>query len=231
MSMKYGFFFYFLIFSFGFAENLDEKIEKFILDNPEVILKSLENYEKKKESDLRSENKEKINKKKKLIFNSDNGLYMGNPNAEKIIVEFFDYNCSYCKKAHKDIKRLLKNYKNFKVVYKNFPILSEKSFELAVFSLVIAEKDQRKFETFHNMLMNVKGLLSDDKLRNILDELGFNYDELKKTVDDQSIRKKIKEDFDLAEYLGLKGTPAFILDDEIIFGYVGFEELSSKLID
>ena len=86
-----------------FSENFDEKIKKFLLDNPEIILQSLENFEKKKIAEKKRLNNQIIADNKKQIFNSSNGMYSGNLESKNVIIEFFDYNCSYCKKAHQDI--------------------------------------------------------------------------------------------------------------------------------
>ena len=90
-----------------FSQALEEKIEKFLLENPEVILKSLQNFEEKKAKEQEVTNEKIINENLNSLKDSSNGLYDGNINSKKIIVKFFDFNCSYCKKAHTDIQKLL----------------------------------------------------------------------------------------------------------------------------
>ena len=92
----------------AFSQELEEKIEKFLLENPEVILKSLQNFEEKKAKEQEVTNEKIINENLISLEDSSNGLYDGNINSNKIIVKFFDFNCSYCKKAHTDIQKLLK---------------------------------------------------------------------------------------------------------------------------
>ena len=93
-----------------FSESIDKDIEKFILNNPEVILKSLENYEIQREKEENEKVKKKLKTLKNLIYDDSNGLYAGKENSTISIVKFSDYNCSYCKKAHKDIVRIKKNF-------------------------------------------------------------------------------------------------------------------------
>ena len=83
-------------------------------------------------------------------------MFSGDKNAKHTIVEFFDYNCSYCKKAHNDLKKVLNNVPNVKVVYKNFPILSEQSMKLAKIALLISMKSNEKFNIFHDAVMKKK---------------------------------------------------------------------------
>ena len=167
--MNYLIFILVLLFSLNVSsENLDEKIEKFLLNNPEIILQSLENYEKKKIAEKKKFNNQIIADNRKQILNTSNGMYSGNLESKNVIIEFFDYNCSYCKKAHQDILKIEKNKKNVKVIYKNFPILSENSKKLAEIALFIAKDNNEKFIKFHNLIMSKKGLLNKNQLKDIL---------------------------------------------------------------
>ena len=212
-----------------FSENVDEKIKKFILDNPEIILQSLENFEKKKIAEKKRLNNQIIADNKKLIFNSKNGMYSGNLESKNVIIEFFDYNCSYCKKAHKDILKIEENQKNVKVIYKNFPILSESSKKLAEIALLIAKESNEKFNKFHNFIMNKRGLVNKDQLKDILDGLGIDQDKLESNLNSEYIKNQLLKDLELAEKLALRGTPAFIVNDKLFFGYIGYDELVSHI--
>ena len=221
-----------LVTFFGFnvfSENVDEKIKKFILDNPEIILQSLENFEKKKIAEKKRLNNQIIADNKKLIFNSRNGMYSGNLESKNVIIEFFDYNCSYCKKAHKDILKIEENQKNVKVIYKNFPILSESSKKLAEIALLIAKESNEKFNKFHNLIMNTRGLVNKDQLKDILVGLGIDQDKLESNLNSEYIKNQLLKDRELAEKLALRGTPAFIVNDKLFFGYIGYDELVSHI--
>ena len=212
----------------AFSQALEEKIEKFLLDNPEVILKSLQNFEEKKAKEQEFTNEKIINENLDSLTDSSNGLYDGNVNSKKIIVKFFDYNCSYCKKAHADIQKLLEK-EDVKVVYKNFPILSENSVFLAKLGIYIAEKDIDSFNRFYKMINENKGRVSKEKLSEIIKKIDVNLNELNNEEVNGRLEKKLKMDVDLANKLGLRGTPAFVVGNEIIFGYVPVEELLNKI--
>ena len=211
-----------------FANEMDEKIKNFILDNPQVIIQSLQNFEKKKEDEKKIENSKNIELFKNKIFDSGS-LYEGNKSSDKVIVEFFDYNCSYCKRAHQDLKNILKKYDDVKVIYKNFPILSDNSLELAKYAVAISEIDQTKFIKFHNFILKNKGKISKELLDDVIDDLKIDQDTIKERIKNEEINLKLKKDYDLANNLGLRGTPAFIIGNEIIFGYIGYDEILSKL--
>ena len=219
----------FVFFSLSsFSQELEEKIEKFLLENPEVILKSLQNFEEKKAKEQEVTNEKIINDNLSSLEDSSNGLYDGNINSKKIIVKFFDFNCSYCKKAHTDIQKLLKK-EDVKVVYKNFPILSDNSVFLAKLGIFIAEKGADSFNSFYKMINENKGRVSKEKLLKITKKLGVNLDELNNEKVNVRLEKKLKTDIDLANKLGLRGTPAFVVGNEIIFGYVPTDELLNKI--
>ena len=174
--------------------------------------------------------KKKLNNKiitenKKQLLSSVNGMYSGNLKSENVIVEFFDYNCSYCKKAHQDILKIKQNKKNVKIIYKNFPILSENSKSLAEIALVIAKDNNKVFNKFHNLVMSKKGLVNKEYLKNVLNDLGYDYDKLKDSAKSDYIQNQLSVDRELAEKLSLRGTPAFIVNDKLFFGYIGYDEL------
>ena len=212
-----------------FSNEIDEKVRQFILKNPKVIIESLQNYEKQLELERSKDNKNKIFENKKKLFESNNNLYEGNPNSKKKIVEFLDYNCSYCKKVHMDIKKLLGESKDFQVIYKNFPILSDNSVVLAKYAIVISEIDHKKFVQFHNEILATKGIVKDPDLDKILKKINLKKENLVQRLNEASIEKKLQSDIELAQKLGLRGTPAFIINDEILFGYIELEEMKAKL--
>ncbi len=210
------------------GDDLEGKIKDFILKNPEVIIESLQKFEVKKENEKKLENKNKINTLSKQIYNSES-LFEGNKLSNKIIVEFFDYNCSYCRRAHQDLKKIISEDKNIKVIYKNYPILSENSIKLAKYALIISEIDKKKFVKFHNFILTNKGKINDDILISILKELNIDKNYLENKINDEEINQKLKNDIDLARNLGLRGTPAFIISDEIFFGYIDKDDMVSIL--
>ena len=174
--------------------------------------------------------KKKLNNKiiaenKKQLLSSVNGMYSGNLKSKNVIIEFFDYNCSYCKKAHQDILKVKQNKKNVKIIYKNFPILSENSKRLAEIALVIAKDNNETFNKFHNLLMSKKGPVNKEYLTNVLNDLGYDKDKLQNSVKSDYINNQLSIDRELAEKLSLRGTPAFIVNNKLFFGYIGYDEL------
>ena len=209
----------------AFSKDIDEKIKDFLLNNPEIILESLENFEKKKIAEKKKINNQIIAENKKQILSSENGMYSGNVKSENIIVEFFDYNCSYCKKAHQDILKIKQNKNNVKIIYKNFPILSENSKKLAAIALVIAKDSNEVFNKFHNLIMSKKGPVTKDYLKGVLNDLGYDEEKIKNSLNSEYVKDQLYIDRELSEKLSLRGTPAFIVNNKLFFGYIGYDEL------
>ena len=199
------------------------------LNNPEIILQSLENFEKKQIAEKKERNNQIIAENRKQILSTRNGMYSGNLESKNVIIEFFDYNCSYCKRAHQDILKIEQNKKNVKVIYKNFPILSENSKKLAEIALFIAKDNNEKFVKFHNLVMSRKGLIDKNQLKDMLGDIGYDQDKLKNNLNSEYIKNQLLKDRELAEKLSLRGTPAFIVNDKLFFGYIGYDELVSHI--
>jgi|TARA_B100000287_G_scaffold406374_1_gene430777 protein-disulfide isomerase len=218
-----------LIFKNLSAQSFDEKIREFLLNNPEVILESIENYERKRLEESKRKSNEAIIENNTKLNDSSNGMFSGNANGKEIIIEFFDYNCSYCKKAHQDLIRISKNFPQVKIIYKNLPILSDQSKKLAEISLIIAKKNNKNFVKFHNFLLGKQGRIDDADVVNFLTKLGIDYKEIEQEFGGDYVSSEINKDLKLAQQLALQGTPAFIVKNKLIFGYVGYDELLDQL--
>ena len=218
-----------LIFKNLSAQSFDEKIREFLLNNPEVILESIENYERKRLEESKRKSNEAIIENNTKLNDSSNGMFSGNANGKEIIIEFFDYNCSYCKKAHQDLIRISKNFPQVKIIYKNLPILSDKSKKLAEISLIIAKKNNKNFVKFHNFLLGKQGRIDDADVVNFLTKLGIDFKEIEQEFGGDYVSSEINKDLKLAQQLALQGTPAFIVKNKLIFGYVGYDELLDQL--
>ena len=231
LDMKYILllFFLLLIEKSTFSNNLDKEIERFILNNPEVILKSLENYEIKREKEENDKVKEAVKSFNNLIYDDSNGLYAGEKNSKISIVKFSDYNCSYCKKAHKDILRVKKNFPNVKIIYKNFPILSPLSEKLARISYFIAKDNNNKFNIFNDKLLQNSRPIKEDKIKEILIDLDYDYQKIEEEIIKNFVTNLLNKDLELAKNLKLRGTPVFIINDEIFFGYIGYDAIAENL--
>lgn len=196
-------------------------IREYLLKNPEVLVEvgqELERRQKLAEADQR---KSGLVESANEIFRSADDFVAGNPQGDVTIVEFFDYNCPWCKKSMPVLKKLLESDKKLKLVLKEFPILGESS-EYAA-RAAIAAKAQGKYWEFHTALYEQTGRLSEAGMDGVAQSLGLDLTKLKADMQSPATTGIIQRNRELAQKLGINGTPGFVIDDEIIPGFVAEE--------
>ena len=200
---------------------LSQKIEDFILKNPEIILKSLENYQKKVESLKINKEKEFLKKNISEIINDPLSYKEGNENSTIVFINFIDYNCIYCKKANRDVVDILENYKDIRYVVKEFPILGDQSLAVSKMVLsVLIENGPYVYKKLHQEILRSKEKITKQKVKDILKRYGFYFNETKAKKNNEIIEKHLKYNFFIANNLGISGTPTYIIGNEILWGYV-----------
>lgn len=210
---------------------VNELIRKYILDNPKVILESVQNMERQNEADKERRAQAAIKERSRDIFNDPHSVVGGNPNGDVTLVEFFDYQCGYCKRVYPIVRQLLKEDQNIKFVYKEYPILGPASSYAAKAS--IASIEQGKYQEFHDALMEVKGGLSEELVLKIASAVGLDRDKLAKAISEQndSSNEIVQSNYKLAADLAISGTPAFVIGNEIIRGAVGLDVLKQLVAE
>jgi protein-disulfide isomerase len=201
-------------------------IKEYLHENPEIILESVEAYRQKQEKLAESEAEKSVVKHMAYLTSAD-APSAGNPKADVVVVEFFDYNCGYCKRALPDLQTLLKDDKNLRVVFREMPILSEASMLTAQWSL--AAHKQGKYFKFHQALMNHNGAKSEAELEKLAKESGLDVAAMKKDAASEETAKAIEKDLEVAGEIGIRGTPAFIVNGTVYRGYLGPEGLKGAV--
>jgi protein-disulfide isomerase len=202
----------------------EEQISKFILENPSVIIESLENYKVQMMQEQEDLIKSQINENADKIY-TENSFVIGNPDAEVKLVEFFDYNCGYCKKAAAILKELVKKNPNVKIYMKDMPILSESSVEAA--KAAVAAGLLGKYEEFSFALMQQEGALNEDAFREIATKVGIDPNELIEMTNSEKVVEILMDNRMAASLIGLKGTPTILIEKDLYngeFSIEGFEK-------
>ena len=172
---------------------------------------------------LEKNNKEKNISKYQEKLRSNDNFFLGNKEGSAVIVEFFDYNCGYCKRSFPELMDLISGDKNIKVILKELPVLGESSVLAARAS--IASEKQKKYFSMHQELIKISGQISEVDIINISEKIGINYDQLKIDMNKDETILLINENYRLADLIGVRGTPAFIINNELIPGAIGKEEM------
>ena len=218
----------------GFTPAQRTEIENIIKDyltdkNPDVLREGLQNLEARERDKADAKTKAAVADAKDRIYNDAKTPVGGNPKGDVTIVEFYDYNCGYCKMSEEGIQKLLKEDKNIRFIYKDFPILGAPSGEAAKASL--ASIKQGKFQAFHDALMTKKDHLSSDGIMQTAKDVGLDVEKLKKDMADQAIVDQINVNLKLGQDIGVQGTPMFIIGDNIYPGVLQPEQLKKAVSD
>ena len=151
--------------------------------------------------------------------------------GQRHFVEFFDYNCGYCKRAMDDMLTLLKNDPKLKVVLKEFPVLGPGSVEAARVAVAVRMQDKtgKKYLEFHQKLLGGRGQADKAHALAVAKDIGLDMGRLDKDIESPEVKATLEESFKLAEALGLNGTPSYVIGDDVVIGAVGIDALKEKV--
>ena len=204
-------------------------IKQYILNHPEVILDSLQRHQIKGEKAEKEQSQKQImNLRPQLVLDPETPVG-GNTKGDVTIVEFVDYRCGYCKRAHFVVKKLFTDDTNIRYVIKDFPILGPQSVIASRAALAVWHTTPEKHEDFHDEMMSIRGSLDEQRVITAAAKLGIDKKRLKKTMDDKVIDAVLAKNFKLAKALNINGTPAFVIGDQLVPGAVDLATLK-KLV-
>ena len=210
-------------------EELGQFIREYLIQNPEILFEVQAAYEAKQQDVQRQQAKQLIADAQDAIFNSSHDIILGNPDGDVTIVEFFDYNCGYCKRAMKDMEEIIANDPNVRFVLKEFPILGEESVAAHRVSMALTQVAPEKYEEFHLELLGGRERANEANAIALATSLGVDEDALRAAMDSESITEGFRQAYELADGLGISGTPSYIVGDEAVFGAVGVPTLMGKV--
>ncbi len=205
-------------------------IKDYLLENPEIIRDAINELDNRQKAAEVAARQQFLSKNAGPLLNSSFQGVVGNPKGKVTLVEFFDYNCGYCKKTLDDIAQLTKSDPDLRIVLKDFPVLGPGSIEAAqVASAVRSQFSPAKFWEFHQKLLTTRGQIGKAQALSAAKDLGADMGKLDIDMAKPDIRKGIDEVMWMADNLGLTGTPSFVLGDDVIIGAVGYEEIRGKI--
>jgi len=226
---------FFVIAFIGFAQSTlaqrmtDQQIKQLaleaILENPEIVMQAV-GIIQQREKDRAASSANTVRLQLEQDPNSPN---LGNLSGDVTVVEFFDYNCPYCRKAGKTIQALLASDENVRVIYREWPILGEASVYAA--RAALAARTQGKYEELHWALMNGEGRATEASILKIARDLGLDITKLKLDMNSPAVEAHIAQSSALARNLGFTGTPAFIVGDRTAPGMLSVGEITAMIAE
>jgi protein-disulfide isomerase len=218
-------------FSTDQREEIGKIVKDYLLTHPEVMQDVMAELEKRQQAAETEKHRTAIVENKATLFSSPHQVVLGNPQGSVTMVEFFDYNCGYCKRAMSDMLDLIKSDPKLKVVLKEFPVLSEGSVEAAKVAVAVRMQDPggAKYLDFHQKLLGGRGPADKARALAAAKDAGLDVARLEKDMASPEARATIEENFKLAESMGMNGTPSYVIGKQIVVGAIGLEGLKEKI--
>lgn len=207
-------------------EALREEIRTFLLEEPDLILEVLRTLEDRQRLAEEQAAQDTLAAQSEQIFNDGFSYVGGNPDGDIVLVEFLDYRCGFCKRAHTHVADFLAQDGSVKLILKEFPVLgpdSEYAGRAAMASL--RQQDGLRYKPFHDAMMEHRGQLNQGVIKRLAAEAGLDVAQLEADMRDETITENIQSTYQLAQALGINGTPAFVMGDRIIRGFIPAEQM------
>ncbi len=201
------------------ASRTDAAIRNYLLANPEIIPEAMEAYQAKEQAKA-------ITRLREPLESAFSGAWMGNPNGDVTLVVFSDYACTFCRQSTPAIDRLLKEDKGLKIVYRELPILSDKSEAAARQALAISR--QGKYAAYHNAIMAAPAL-SDGTMASAAKNSGADMAKVAEAAKSEGVTQELNRNVQLARELGFTGTPAWVVGDQALTGAIGYAALKKAV--
>jgi protein-disulfide isomerase len=218
-------------FSASQRSELERIVREYLIAHPEVLQEAMNELDKRQTAQQAEKHKAAIKQYSEALFSSPRQVVLGNPSGNVTFVEFFDYNCGYCKRAMDDMLTLLKDDPKLKVVLKEFPVLGPGSVEAAQVAVAVHMQDKtgKKYLEFHQKLLGGRGEANKARAMAVAKDIGLDMARIEKDIASPEVKATLQESFKLAEALGLNGTPSYVIGDNVVIGAVGLETLKEKV--
>ena len=208
-------------------EAIEQVVKDYLLANPELIEEALAELEVRRVAEKERRQRESIVASYDELYDDPGSHVTGNLDGDVTVVEFFDYRCGFCKRVFPTVRALMNSDANLRLVYKEFPILGPESTYASRFALSARKLDPDKYVALHNGMMKVAGRLDRAAVFAVAAELGFEPEAVEAGIGAADISATLDANYRLAERLGVGGTPAFIIGDQVVPGAVSLERFAA----
>lgn len=209
---------------------LQQLIRSYILENPEVVIEAINIYERRRHMMEAAKELQLVGRYSDALANDGYSFVGGNPEGSITIVEFLDYRCGFCKRAHPEIKALIEADPDVRLVVKEFPILGPESVLASRAALaVLRQEDGRFYADFSDKLMTYGGPINDTVLTRLAERAGADATQMKEDMNHPDIEAQIAGTRELAQALGISGTPSFVFGNKIVRGFIPLNEMQEVL--
>jgi len=204
-------------------------VREYLLENPEVMVEVQQALQKRQEEARLVQSKQAVEQNHDAIFNAESDYVLGNPKGKITVVEFYDYNCGYCKRAIGDMDAVIKSNPEVRFVLKDFPILGPDSMAAHKVAEAFRRAAPDKYGTFHRELLGGEAHANEARALEVAESLGVDEKTIRAKMAENTDDEGVKAAYKLATELGISGTPSYVLANEAIFGAVGADTIIQKV--
>ncbi len=217
-------------FSGAQKNEIEAIVRDYLLQNPEILRDAYAELEQRQTRAEASARLVAVTTNQEQLSRSTHQAVLGDPNGKVTLIEFFDYNCGYCKQALPDLVRLMKEQPDLRVVLKDFPVLGPGSVEAAQVAIAVrGQLKGEKFLNFHTKLLGTRGPIAKAQALAAARDAGADMAQLTKDLDGPEVAASLQEVAKLADALSLSGTPTYIVGEDVVVGAVGYAQLKGRL--
>jgi len=198
-----------------------QEIRAYLLENPEVLMEAIAVLEQRQKEAQTFNDESLIAVNAEALFLDQNSYMGGNPEGDVTIVEFLDYRCGYCKRAHPEVTELINSDGNIRYIIKEFPILGDQSVLASRFAIsTLQNVGPEAYAKVHDALMTFRGDISQSSLKRLAKSLDLDAGLIMKAMDSDDVSAVISENRALAQRMQITGTPSFVMGAQMVRGYV-----------
>ena len=212
-------------------EAIEEIVRDLIRREPEIVLDALEAMEKRRDAAQAQQARRALAERRRELENDPDAPAVGNPRGGVVVVEFFDYRCPYCKRMHEPVRQMLAAERDVRVVRRDLPILGPASVTASRAALASRAQGAARYEAFHDALLTSRGNLDDAAVFRLARETGLDVERLRRDMDDPRVTALLRRNADLAQALGLTGTPGYAIGEALVPGAVDLATLRSLVAE
>lgn len=211
------------------TQAVEEIVRNYLLKNPEILIEVQAALEEKQKQEQKIASSATIKAAKDQIFYAPTDAVVGNPNGKTTIVEFYDYNCGFCKRAFKDMSALIAADPDLRFVLKELPILGPDSQKAHVVAQAFLKLMPEKYLQFHTALLEGEARATEETAVQTALSLGADEAKLREAMQDPIVAKTFQDSIELANKLAVTGTPSYVIGDELVFGAMGEQALRERI--
>lgn len=202
------------------------EIREYLLENPEVLMEAIAVLEQRQAEQQVENDRARVAASGDALYDDGYSWIGGNPEGDVTLVEFMDYRCSFCRRAHPEVQELVNGDGNIRYIVKEYPILGDESVAASRFAIAVKNVEgEDAYKTVHDELITIRGTMNEDTFSRISDSLGFDTDAILVEMQNPEIDAQIQSNYRLAQSLEISGTPTFVFDTELVRGYVPLESM------